>query len=79
MIEYTRDDLLKLKTMVAPGSALDTELEDMDYDPAKFEEYVQNLPKQHKFLYDIPLEELPMRINDRSIQGLLNWRFSVGK
>jgi hypothetical protein len=79
MIEYTRDDLLKLKTMVAPGSSLEIELEDMDYDPVKFEQYVQRVPKQHKFLFDIPLEELPLKINDHGIQGLLNFRFSVGK
>ena len=79
MIKYTKEDLLKLKTMVAPGSVLETELEDMEYDPVQFEVYLKRLPKQHKFLYDIPLEDLPQRINDQTIQGLLNWRFSIGK
>lgn len=79
MVEYTRDDLLQLKTMVAPGSILETELEDMDYDPVKFEALMKKLPKQYKFVYEIPLEELPTMINDRNIQGLLGWRFSIGK
>ena len=79
MIEYTKEDLLKLRTMVAPGSVLETELEDMEFDPIKFEAFLKRLPKQYKFLYDIPLEELPQRINDQTIQGLLNWRFSIGK
>jgi hypothetical protein len=79
MIEYTKEDLLKLKTMVAPGTTLETELEDMEYDPEKFKIYVGRLKKQFNFIYNIPLEELPTRINDQTIQGLLNWRFSIGK
>ena len=79
MIEYTKEDLLKLKTMVAPGSVLETELEDMAYDPTQFKEFLKKLPKQYEFLYDIPLEELPQRINDQNTLGLLNWRFSIGK
>ena len=79
MIEYTKKDLLKLKTMVAPGSVLEVEFEDMAYDPGQFKEFMKQLPKQYKFIYDIPLEELPMKINDRNTQGLLNWRFSLGK
>ena len=78
-IEYTKEDLIKLRTMVAPGSVLETELEDMDYDPVKFKTFVRKLPKQYKFLYQIELGELPMKINDLSIQGLLNWRFSICK
>ena len=78
-IEYTREDLIKLRTMVAPGSVLETELEDMDYDPVKFKEFVRRLPKQYKFLYQLELGELPLKINDLSIQGLLNWRFSISK
>jgi hypothetical protein len=78
-IEYTREDLIKLRTMVSPGSVLETELEDMDYDPVKFKAFVMRLPKQYKFLYQIELGELPMKINDLSIQGLLNWRFSICK
>jgi hypothetical protein len=78
-IEYTKEDLLKLKTMVAPGSVLETYLDDLEYDPKKFKEFMKKLPKQYKFLYQIDLGDLPMMINDKTIQGLLNWRFSIGK
>jgi hypothetical protein len=78
-IEYTKEDLLKLKTMVAPGSVLETYLDDLEYDPDKFKEFMKKLPKQYKFLYQIDLGELPLRINDKTIQGLLNWRFSISK
>ena len=78
-IEYTKEDLIKLRTMVAPGSVLETELEDMDYDPIEFKKFLRRLPKQYKFLYQIELGELPTKINDLTIQGLLNWRFSICK
>jgi hypothetical protein len=78
-IEYTKEDLIKLRTMVAPGSVLETELEDMDFDPAQFKQFVKKLSKQYKFLYTIPLEDLPTMMDDQTIMGLLNWRFSIGK
>jgi hypothetical protein len=78
-IKYTKEDLLKLKTMVAPGSVLETYLDDLEYDPEQFKEFMKKLPKQYKFLYQIDLGDLPLMINDKTIQGLLNWRFSIGK
>jgi hypothetical protein len=78
-ISYTKEDLLKLKTMVAPGSVLEMYLEDLEYDPDKFKEFMKKLPKQYKFLYQVDLGDLPMRINDKTTQGLLNWRFSISK
>jgi len=78
-IEYTKEDLIKLKTMVAPGSVLEAYLEDLNYDPIKFKEFMKKLPKQYRFLYQIELGELPMLINNKTTQGLLNWRFSICK
>lgn len=78
-IEYTKEDLQKLRTLVAPGSVLEMYLEELEYDPVKFKEFMKKLPKQYKFLYQIELDVLPMKINDMSIQGLLNWRFSINK
>jgi hypothetical protein len=65
--------------MVAPGSVLETYLDDLEYDPEQFKEFMKKLPKQYKFLYQIDLGDLPLMINDKTIQGLLNWRFSIGK
>ena len=78
-IEYTMEDLKKLKTMVAPGSVLEMYLDELKYDPVQFKEFMKKLPKQYKFLYQSDLSELPMKINDSNIRGLLNWRFSISK
>jgi hypothetical protein len=78
-IEYTKEDLLKLRAMSPSGSVFETELEDMEYDPIKFKEFIKRLPKHFNFLYNIPLGELPLKINDTGIQGLLMWRFSIRK
>lgn len=78
-VEFTKEDLQKLRTMVAPGSVFDVELEDMDFDPVKFKEFMKQFPKEYKFLYQMDFMELPMKINDQRIMGWLNFRFSVGK
>ena len=79
-IVYTKEDIKKLSTMVNRGSVLETELEDMDYDPDKFKAYMKkNVPKEYHILFETPLEDIAMMLNERNIQGLINFRFAVGK
>jgi len=78
-VEFTKEDLIKLRTMIAPGSVLEDTLEEIDYDPIQFKAFMKLLPSQYKILYDTPLEELPMMLEIINIKGLINFRFSVGK
>ena len=80
LITYTKEDMQRLKTMVNTGSVYEGILEDFDYDPVLFEAFVKkHVPKEYKILYETPVEELPMLMTDRSIQGLINFRFAIGK
>lgn len=78
-IVFTRDDLKNLHTMCNMGSALETVLEDIDYDPVKFKQYIRRLPTHFKYLYQMPLSELPLEMDNKSVQGLINFRFSISK
>ena len=78
-IEYTREDIKELATMSKPGSALHTELEDMDYDPDAFKEYMKQQPKQYRYIYQTSLDDVFMDMSNPTIQRLMTWRTSIGK
>jgi hypothetical protein len=78
-IEYTKEDLKLLARISDPGSCIPVELEDMDYDPDKFKEYVRQLPKMFHFLYEVPLGEAFLQVSNPSIRRLFVWRTSISK
>jgi hypothetical protein len=78
-VEYTKEDLKALAAMCTPGSAIPLELELMGYNPDKFKEYIKVLPTHYRFIYQVPLEDAFMEINNPTIQRLFNWRTSIGK
>jgi len=79
-IVYTKEDLHKLSTMVAPGSVYEMLLDQLNYDPAKFKAIVKaSVPNEYKILYETPLEDLALMLDNVAIKGLLNFRFSIGK
>lgn len=77
MIAYTTDDMKELAA--CSSSELAALLDDMDYDPEQFEQMMRGLPKDHHFLYETPLEDLPEHIDNPRIVGYLNFRMKVGK
>ena len=80
LIEYTKEDMRVLKTMVNSGSVYEGVLEDSDYDPEVFKAFVQkHVPREYNILYETHMEDLPTLMTDRSIQGLINFRFALGK
>jgi hypothetical protein len=79
-IVYTKDDIKKLSTMVNKDSVLESELVDMNFDPDRFKVYMKkNVPKEYHILFETPLEDIAMMLDERNIQGLINFRFAVGK
>jgi hypothetical protein len=80
VIVYTKEEMKTLKTMVAPEGVYDVYLEEFDYDPEKFAAFVKkHVPKEYHILYEATLEELAEMLDDRSIKGLINFRFTIGR
>lgn len=77
MIVYTTEDIKALAA--CSSSELASLLEDMNYDPEEFEQMMRGLPKDHKFLFETPMEDLPEYIDNPRIMGYLNFRMKVGK
>ena len=77
MIEYTKEDL----KVLAQGSSAELAalLEDMEYDPEEFEEMMRGLPKDHKYLFEMPIEKLFEHIDNPRIAGYFTFRMAVGK
>ena len=78
-IVYTKEDLKKLLTMCNTGSVFETELIDTDFDPVKFKDFIRPLKQHFQYLYQVPLNDLPMEMDNKSVTGLINFRFSIGK
>lgn len=78
-IVYTREELKKLHTMCNEGSVFESTLIDIDFDPVKFKEFIRPLKQHFQYLYQMPLDELPLEMDNKSVTGLINFRFSIGK
>jgi len=56
-------------------------MEDVDYDPGRFRELLERY-KQKKaiqFLYEMPLEDIGLKVNDEETMGYLKFRCTVAK
>jgi hypothetical protein len=78
-IKYTREDLLRLREFLAPGSIVLVILEGCDYDPEELSVSLCPLKKEWEFIYETPLNELPLTMNDPRFEGWRRWRLSIGK
>ena len=77
VISYTKEDMEQLAESSSPELA--ALLEDMDYDPEEFEQMMRGLPKEHRFLFELPIEDLFEHIDNSRIAGYFNFRMKVGK
>lgn len=77
LISYTQDNLKDLHDCCS--QELQAILEDINFNPEEFKKMMKGLPKEYKFLYNTPLEELPLLIHDDRIHGFLMFRFKIGK
>lgn len=79
-ILFTKEDLERLRTMIAPGSVYEMFLDQVDCDPEYFKALVkESVPKEFKILYQTSLTDLALMLDNVSIKGLLNFRFTIGK
>lgn len=81
MVEYTKEDMKILANMSKEGSVARVYLEELDYDPQKFLGLIQeyHLKKDIYYLFEMPLEEIPLLINRGEVSGYLKYRLQVAK
>lgn len=81
--KYTRADMKKLAEMSDDASvaAIFLAEEEINYDPKKFRDLLKrhNLTKDINYLYEMPLNEIPLLINKGEVSGYLQFRLAVGK
>jgi hypothetical protein len=70
-----------LEQMSRDGSPAREFMEDCEYDPEKFKDFLlkHKLKKEVHYLFEYPFDDLPLKINDESINGYLMFRFTIGK
>jgi hypothetical protein len=81
MIEYTKEDMQKLAEMSNQTSPPAVFLPNMNYDPKKFLNFLNeyHLSKDVHYLFELPLEDVPLLINKGEVSGYLQFRLSVAK
>lgn len=78
---YTKEDMQMLVKMSAEGSIAEAYLPDMDYDPEVFQSLLRakGLMKDVHYLFEVPLEDVPLIINRGDLSGYLKFRMTVCK
>ncbi len=78
---YTKTDMKKLAEMSKEHSPAKIFLEEVNYDPKKFKDILEeySLNRDILYLYETPIEEIPLLINKGEISGYLKFRLTVGK
>jgi hypothetical protein len=63
------------------GSPAHEMMEDIDYDPVRFRELLEKYKQKRaiEFLYEMPLEEIGLRVNDDETYGYLRFRCTIAK
>jgi hypothetical protein len=79
--EYTIEDMKVLAGMSDDESIPANFLPDMDYDPETFKKFLvdNGLVSDAHYLYELPLEDVPLLIDKGNVSGYLRFRFTVGK
>jgi len=77
--KFTSEDLKSLYKTAQGTSVIKIMLKRDNFNPEKFEELMKPFPKEYDFIFNEPYEDLPLRIDDPSIEGYLRWRLSIAK
>jgi hypothetical protein len=78
---YTKEDMRTLVKMSAEGSIAEAYLPDLDYDPEAFQSLLRakGLNKDVHYLFEVPLEDVPLIINRGDLSGYMQFRMTVYK
>ena len=77
--EFTSEDLKALYNIAKGTSVVKIKLKQDNFDPQKFEKMMRCFRKEYDFIFNEPYEDLPLRIDDPSINGYLRWRLAIAK
>jgi hypothetical protein len=77
--QFTCEDLKVLQRQSSSTSVLSPLLVKYKFNPEKFENLLKVFPKEYDFVFNVPYEDLPLKINDQTINGYLQWRLTIGK
>lgn len=79
--QYDKDDMRVLWEQSREGSPAKVYLEEVDYDPVKFREYLESYhqKKEIHYLFEVPFREIPLLINNGNIHGYLRFRCTINK
>jgi len=76
---FTSEDLKILHCMSSSTSVIKFRLKKDGFSPEKFEGLLKVFPKEYALVFNEPYEDLPLKIDDQTINGYLQWRLSIGK
>jgi len=77
--KFTSNDLKTLYAIAKGTSVIKIKLKQDNFDPKKFEQMMKIFRKEYDFIFNEPYEDLPLRVNDPSIDGYLKWRLAIAK
>ena len=81
MIKYTTEEMKLLAKMSRPGSPAAVLLRQMQYIDSGYRNLLEG-HGQHKevyYLFEMPFEDLPLEIANPSLQGIVQFRLTIGK
>lgn len=78
---YTKKDMKKFAEMCEKNSPMLMILEDVNFDPIKLKEKLKEygLNNDIKYLFDTPLDEIPLLLSKNQIAGYMSFRLDIGK
>lgn len=81
MINYTKNDMRVLFNLSVDGSIPKSFLPELNFSPKAFKQLLESygLKKDVTYLFEMPLKNVGLLINEGNVSGYLKFRLQVGK
>lgn len=81
MPKYTINDMKILENLSETSSVLKHILKKYNYSPLKFKKFLKDhkLKKELYYLFEMPIEEIPLKLKHSEMSGYLTFRMTIGK
>lgn len=79
--KYTKKDMKRFAEMCEESSPMLMILEEVDHDPIKLRDKLEEygLHKDIKYIFETPLDEIPLLLDKKEIAGYMSFRLDIGK
>jgi len=79
--KYTEEDMRRLVDVSSPGSIPVVFLPGLGFSPKKFHEFLKShgLEKDARYLFELPIGQVPPMYAQEPLHGYLKFRLAVGK